>query len=301
MRPAGPFRKYESSAGGRMGGPVDGANRAAILVPDGPYGHVLRGLTSCSIALHLFSPAGRVPPTSPPGPNMENFHQLFEATEDGERGRAERAILCAAIERFGRRGFGGTSVRQVAGAANVTPPAIAYHFGSKEGLFSRCVDIVTRGLAGILTEAVEQSSGLADMVRRLAVVHLDFPQQHPEAVRLLLAVAYAPEESQPEVDFSGPWEGVLALVSGRFEAAIARGEFTPREGAEPYGLTRHLFNLLHQAVFAECRNGAGPAQVRAGPGPMRVPADPVRDICDQFFAGAGRVASSVPPTLEDAR
>lgn len=55
------------------------------------------------------------------------------ASAAGERVR--RTILDAAEHLFAERGFYGTSVRDVTGAAEVRLAAVNYHFGSKEGLF----------------------------------------------------------------------------------------------------------------------------------------------------------------------
>ncbi len=47
-------------------------------------------------------------------------------------------IRDAAIARFGERGFAGTSLRQIAQDAAVSPALILHHFGSKEGLREAC-------------------------------------------------------------------------------------------------------------------------------------------------------------------
>ncbi|MEU9125907.1 TetR/AcrR family transcriptional regulator [Streptomyces sp. NPDC048506] len=46
------------------------------------------------------------------------------------------SIVSAAHALFLERGYRGTTVRAVAGAAGVDPALIAYHFGSKKGLFA---------------------------------------------------------------------------------------------------------------------------------------------------------------------
>lgn len=49
-------------------------------------------------------------------------------------------IINAAIELFARKGFEGTSVRDIAAGADVNLAMINYYFGSKEGLFQQLVD-----------------------------------------------------------------------------------------------------------------------------------------------------------------
>lgn len=65
------------------------------------------------------------PPRRSPAPG--------ERQVDGERTKA--ALVDAALEEFAAKGYAGTGVREVAERAGVSKDLIAYHFGSKEGLY----------------------------------------------------------------------------------------------------------------------------------------------------------------------
>ena len=54
----------------------------------------------------------------------------------------DQRILLAAVDLFGRQGFDGTSVRQVATAAGVSAALVMHHFGSKAALRQACDDHV---------------------------------------------------------------------------------------------------------------------------------------------------------------
>lgn len=70
------------------------------------------------------------------------------------------AIITAALSAFGGHGFSAATTRQIAEAAGVALPAIAYHFGNKEGLYLACArDIVARYYAQAADLALE--AGLA--------------------------------------------------------------------------------------------------------------------------------------------
>ncbi len=59
--------------------------------------------------------------------------------------QTRRRLIEVALERFGSAGFQATTTREIAQAAGVTLPVLAYHFGSKEGLYLACAgEIVTR-------------------------------------------------------------------------------------------------------------------------------------------------------------
>jgi TetR/AcrR family transcriptional regulator len=70
---------------------------------------------------------------SPARPSRRRAPSPGERQVDGERSRA--ALLDAALEEFSAKGFAGTRVRDVAARAGVSKDLIAYHFGSKEGLY----------------------------------------------------------------------------------------------------------------------------------------------------------------------
>src|SRR5438445_13227797 len=77
---------------------------------------------------------------------------LLAATAKGARTR--RALLEAAIARFGRDGYRGTSVAEVARDARLSGTAVYAYFPNKEALFIAAVDedaagVIEEGLAGL--------------------------------------------------------------------------------------------------------------------------------------------------------
>jgi AcrR family transcriptional regulator len=57
------------------------------------------------------------------------------------RQQTEDRILCAARERFSRTGYDRTTIRSVAADAGVDPALVMHYFGSKEGLFTRAIQV----------------------------------------------------------------------------------------------------------------------------------------------------------------
>ena len=77
------------------------------------------------------------------------------------RAEATRAALVrAALDLFGERGFEATSTRAIAAEANVNIAAIAYHFGSKEGLRAACADFAVATIAQIFAAAAGEASAI---------------------------------------------------------------------------------------------------------------------------------------------
>ncbi|HTR12723.1 MAG TPA: CerR family C-terminal domain-containing protein [Roseiarcus sp.] len=67
------------------------------------------------------------------------------------------ALLAAALNLFGAKGFEGTSTREIAAAAGANVASIAYHFGGKEGLRIACADHVVATVGEIFAGAVGRS------------------------------------------------------------------------------------------------------------------------------------------------
>lgn len=91
----------------------------------------------------------------------------------GTRGvaRAEREaqIIDAAGRVFAERGYGGASVGEIAGAADISKPLIYQYFGSKEGLLVACL----RHAAALIGDEIERTARAGAVGPARAVVTLD--------------------------------------------------------------------------------------------------------------------------------
>lgn len=57
-------------------------------------------------------------------------------------------LITAGIDAFGRKGFDGTSIREIASAAGINLAGIAYHFGGKDQLYRACLTHIVSTIAG---------------------------------------------------------------------------------------------------------------------------------------------------------
>lgn len=90
------------------------------------------------------------------------------------------AILDAAMQLFGKLGYTGTSMRDIAGAVGVLPGSLYAHIASKEALL---VDIVEGGinrfLAAVGAHAASGPSAI-DRLRAMIVAHVVVVADNPE-------------------------------------------------------------------------------------------------------------------------
>jgi AcrR family transcriptional regulator len=104
-----------------------------------------------------------------------------EAVSKGERTR--QAILEAAIERFGRDGFRGTSVADIARDAGVGGTVAYAYFPNKEALFLAAADEDAAAVIeeGQVTVSLDRANWRASLMTTLVAA----VEQHPLARRLL--------------------------------------------------------------------------------------------------------------------
>ncbi|MGV9301733.1 TetR family transcriptional regulator [Nonomuraea sp. NPDC004354] len=123
-------------------------------------------------------------------------------TRAERRARTERRILEAARALFAERGFERTTIRAVAGAAGVDPALVMQHFGSKQGLFERAVQV-----AGDDAERL-----VDDLLGSLGVKLGELPQSSLAVMRSMLTHPEAAASAR--ATFSGQIERIAAAIEG---------------------------------------------------------------------------------------
>lgn len=96
-------------------------------------------------------------------------------------------ILAAARASFAAKGFGGTTIRGVAGAAGVDAALVHHYFGSKDDLFMASLDIPVDPRSLLAPMVAEGPEGAAERFLGVFLSVWDDPEVQPS----LLAVARA--------------------------------------------------------------------------------------------------------------
>lgn len=95
-------------------------------------------------------------------------------------GGPRSAILNAAIRLFGKQGYTGTSMRDIANEVGVLPGSLYAHIQSKEALL---VEIVADGIGrflGAIAPHAEAPVAPKERLRRMIVAHLEIVAENPE-------------------------------------------------------------------------------------------------------------------------
>ncbi len=184
-----------------------------------------------------------------------------------------------AAELFSKKGFAGTSIREIAEAAGVTKPTLYYHFGSKEGLVRHIILDVMSDFARILIDDTDKPRTLREILLTLAHAHFAFARARPATVALICRLNHQPPGEAWASDLRRLEEEGLVVMRAHFTAAAERGEIAHRD---PELLSLSFLGSLMSHTIYRLRQpgGFGPAGERSI----------ATDIVDLFLEGATRVA-----------
>src|SRR3954465_12883234 len=110
-------------------------------------------------------------------------------------------ILEAARGEFAQHGFGGARLQDIAARAQLSPPTLLYHFGSKEGLYAAVIEQAMQDWAAMTSLAI--ADGKAGFEAAAALVDAGF-------------AFFAPHH-----DFVVIWRREAIEGGGRLEQAMA--------------------------------------------------------------------------------
>jgi TetR/AcrR family transcriptional regulator len=132
-----------------------------------------------------------------------------------------KRLLSAAREIFARKGYSGTSVREIVAAAGVTKPVLYYYFRNKEGLYLELFREPFAKLAAFLDEV---SNGRGSATKRLrqfcSRLHFLFCE-HAELLNLL----QGSPPGTPSLDIEEDYKRLCETLRHLIHEATEQGEF----------------------------------------------------------------------------
>jgi AcrR family transcriptional regulator len=165
--------------------------------------------------------------------------------------QTRQALIRAALNLFGSKGFDGTSTREIAAAANANIGSIAYHFGGKEGLRTACADFIVQAIHAVAAQALKADAGgprgeAAAMARLNTALErmVGFVVAAPQAGEIVQFVLR--ELAHPTAALDIIYEGVFAPTHKRLCEIWA--EATGDE-AESERTKITVFTLIGQVIY----------------------------------------------------
>ena len=143
-------------------------------------------------------------------------------TESGPRA----AITNVSIQLFGKQGYTGTSMRDIANAVGLLPGSLYAHIASKEALL---LGIVADGIGRFIAAVepfVDSSGSPVARLRKMIVAHLEVVADNPERSQVVFHQwRFLGTDNLPEaIERRRHYE---ALFINTIEAGVAAGEFKP--------------------------------------------------------------------------
>ena len=120
------------------------------------------------------------------------------ANADAEATRAR--ILESAVTLFAEHGLGSTSVRDVAGAAEVSLAMVGHYFGSKDELYDACLGAIYAELSTMNEQFARELATQVppeELIARAVAIAFRFARKHRTAVRLMVRAAVSTGELHP--------------------------------------------------------------------------------------------------------
>jgi AcrR family transcriptional regulator len=127
-------------------------------------------------------------------------------------------ILAAARKSFADKGFGRTTIRAVAGEANVDPALVHHYFGSKDDLFLAALDIPVDPRMLLPTVFEDGVSKAGERLLRLFLSVWDDPHTR---LPLLALVRTSLVQEAPDTLLQ---QGILRMILGPLRAALPAEE-----------------------------------------------------------------------------
>ena len=115
---------------------------------------------------------------------------------------------------FAEKGFGATSVEEIATRAKVSKPVIYEHFGGKEGLYAVIVDREVQALITSLQSSLESSERPRLILENATLGLLDYIERNTDGFRVLVRDA-------PSDRTAGSFSSIMGDVATRVEHIIA--------------------------------------------------------------------------------
>jgi len=148
-------------------------------------------------------------------------------TSQPHEARSADRILLSSLQLFSTKGYDATSVREICEAAGITKPTLYHFYGSKEGVYRALVEGALERFRADMTSALGERGGLRHQLTCMARAYLDAAVRDPELARFVMALIHNSPDSAPTTDFVGFYQGIVAQVGQRVDAAAERGEITP--------------------------------------------------------------------------
>lgn len=164
------------------------------------------------------------------------------------------ALIHAALQLFGSKGFEGTSTREIATCAKANIGSIAYHFGNKEGLRLAVADYIVETVQSVAGQALGSNGAIDGKATTKEAARQQLSAALERMVKFIVAEATSEEIVQFLLrELAHPTAALDRIYSGVFEPTHKRlcavWEAATGEPSESEESRLTVFTLLGQVIY----------------------------------------------------
>jgi AcrR family transcriptional regulator len=212
---------------------------------------------------------------------------LLEEYPDGAQ-----KILKSGIELFSRRGYAGTSVRDIVDRAGVTNPMVYYYFNSKQGLFEAILDCLFKLLSERLEHELTDVDTVRGQVQSAFETYFETCLDYPDLIRFEYMVMFGPDQATPGINVEAARKDFRRTLDEMFRSALQSETFQPHEGLERDFLVDELSGMINHYAIRLLRrlDTAETDGDRDQVVQEMVSEERLERLADFFFNGAGELS-----------
>ncbi|MFP9127170.1 forespore capture DNA-binding protein RefZ [Niallia sp. BSM11] len=147
---------------------------------------------------------------------------------------SKEAIVESAITLFNRKGYNGTSIRDIAGHANVNIANISYYFNGKNGLLEYCFTNYFENYMAVLEEVCRHNySSMSEKLKTVVKEIIEFQWKNLQLTRFVLREVSIDSQVVREI-LSTYYVKERYYLSSILESGIEKKEF--KKQSVPYSI-----------------------------------------------------------------
>jgi len=143
---------------------------------------------------------------------------MARATRNTADSSTRHRLLAAAARLFAERGYGMTSMRDIARATRMRVASLYHHFKSKDDLYHEVLDREQSKMRDLINSALVEETDFAKQIERMVTLAFDYHRKNPSLAKLGLRMLLGDGLTRP---YDSRWLGMMeALLRPR----AAKGE-----------------------------------------------------------------------------
>lgn len=137
-------------------------------------------------------------------------------------------ILHIASDLFAKRGYNGTSIRDISESTGVTKPVLYYYFRNKEHLYVTIIDEAYSSFLGALSEAIENGNNFRERLAGITRIYIQACSGDDSVLRLIFGALFGPKEGLPPLPIWEHEKKHIQILNRLFQEAMDQGVIRSR-------------------------------------------------------------------------